>query len=249
MAKRIVYRLVAFVILTGLLIGGFSAHADELSAGQNALMRGDESGAIQLWTEPAIHGNAEAQFRLGMMYLSGRGVAQDAKMAVVWLTMAVEKHHIGASLALAQLYLNKAGSTYDPDTAIHLLRDVADHGNTEAQRVLGQAYRKGGGVPQDFAEALHWFRLAAAKGDGEAELGLGELYRYGYGVEQSYPHAFMWFSLAASAVTDNVPERIAAALSAIKARDALEQMMSKDDRMKAVRLADACWKSKLQACD
>ncbi len=249
MVKRIMYRVASFGILVGLMIAGSPLRADELSAGQNALMRGDESGAIQLWTEPAIHGNAEAQFRLGMMYLSGRGVAQDAKMAVVWLTMAVEKHHIGASLALAQLYLNKAGSSYDPDTAIHLLRDVADHGNTEAQRVLGQAYRKGGGVPQDFAEALHWFRLAAAKGDGEAELGLGELYRYGYGVEQSYPHAFMWFSLAASAVTDNVPERIAAALSAIKARDALEQMMSKDDRMKAERLADACWKSKLQACD
>jgi len=249
MVKHIAYRVVQFGVVVGLLIAGAPARADELTAGQNALMRGDESGAIQLWTEPATRGNSEAQFRLGMMYLRGRGVAEDAKMAGVWLKMAVEKHHIGASLALAHIYLNKAGSSYDPDTAIHLLRDVADQGNTEAQRVLGQAYRKGGGVPQDFEEALHWFRLAAAKGDGEAELGLGELYRYGYGVEQSYPHAFMWFSLAASAVTDNMPERIIAARAAIKARDALEQMMPKDDLLTAERLADACWKSKLQACD
>ena len=225
------------------------AWADALADGQNALMRGDDGGAIRLWTPPALEGNPEAQFRLGLMYLNGRGVAPDPKMAVRWFKMAIEKHHIGASLSLARLYMDKAGANYDPETALGLLRDVAGQGVTEAQRYLGELYRKGGGVAQDFEEARRWYQLAAAKGDIPSQAGLGELYRYGYGVEQSYPHAYMWFSLAASAVTENIPERVIAARAAIKARDELERMMSQEDRAEAEKLAIACWQAKLQNCN
>ena len=223
--------------------------ADALADGQNALMQGDDGGAIRLWTPPALEGNAEAQFRLGLMYRSGRGVARDPKMAVRWFKLAVDKHHIGASLSLAQLYMDKAGGNYDPETALGLLRDVADQGVIEAQRYLGELYRKGGDVAQDFDEARRWYQLAAAKGDIASQAGLGELYRYGYGVDQSYPHAYMWFSLAASAVTENIPERVIAARDAIKARDALERMMSQEDRAEAEKLAIACWQARLQNCN
>jgi len=241
--------LVQLVIILGLVATAQAVSADSLTEGHDALMRGDESGAIKLWTPPATEGDPEAQFRLGMMYLSGRGVAADKTMAVRWFRLALEKHHIGASLALAQIYLDKTGKYYDPDTALTLLKDVAEQGVAEAQRYLGKAYRKGDIVSQDFNEALHWFKLAAAKGDIESQTGLGELYRYGHGVEQSYPHAFMWTSLAASALTNNLPDRIAAARAAIKARDEIEHMLSASGRAEAERLAIACWQTKLQSCD
>jgi len=249
MFKRFRYQIIKYALLIVTLMVTQSALADALADGQNALIRGDESGAIRLWTPPATEGNPEAQFRLGIMYLSGRGVAPDQKMAVQWFRLAVEKHHVGASVALAQLYFDTAGAFYDPDTAINLLRDIAGQGVIEAQRFLGQAYRKGGGVSQDFDEALRWFKLAAAKGDIESQEGLGELYRYGYGVAQSYPRAFMWMSLAASSITNNIPERVRAARGAMKARDELDRMMSATDRAEAERLAIACWQAKLQNCD
>ncbi len=249
MIMRHGFRIFHAIALAGTLALATPVFADALSDGQNALMQGDDGGAIRLWTPPATEGDPEAQFRLGLMYLSGRGVAPDQKMAVRWLQMAIEKHHIGASVALARLYMDKAGAFYDPKTALNLLRDVANQGVIEAQRYLGETYRKGGDVGQDFDETRRWYRLAAAQGDIEAQAGLGELYRYGYGVEQSYPHAYMWFSLAGSAVTDNIPERVKAARAAIKARDELERMMSQDDLAEAEKLALACWQAKLQTCD
>ena len=249
MFMRHAYRIFCGVLLASGLAFATPVWADALTDGQNALMQGDDGGAIWLWTPPALEGNPEAQFRLGLMYLGGRGVAPDQKMAVRWFKMAIEKHHIGASLSLARLYMDKAGANYDPEAALGLLRDVADQGIIEAQRYLGELYRKGGGVAQDFEEARHWYQLAAAKGDIPSQAGLGELFRYGYGVEQNYPRAYMWFSLAASAVTDNIPERNAAARAAIKARDEVERMMSPEDRAEAEKLAIACWQAKLQNCN
>ncbi len=246
---RIFRRLPKIALVAGLMISNQAALADPISDGQNALLRGDESGAVKLWTPPATQGDPEAQFRLGLMYLSGRGVAADKKIAVRWLKLALEKHHIGSSLVLADIYLDKAGSYYDPDTAIALLRNSAEQGATEAQRYLAQIYRKGGGVSQNFDEAFQWFKLAAAKGDIASQAGLGELYRYGYGVEQSYPKAFMWTSLAASALTNNAPDRIVAVQSAIKSRNELEHMMSAEELAGAEHLAITCWQSKLQNCD
>ena len=243
------YRAFCGVLLASGLFFVNPVWADALADGQNALIRGDDGGAIRLWTPPALDGNSEAQFRLGLMYLGGRGVAPDQKMAVRWFKLAIEKRHIGASLSLAHLYLDKSGANYDPDAALALLRDVASQGVTEAQAYLGQLYRKGGAVAQDFEEARRWYQLAAAKGDIASQAGLGELYRYGYGVEQSYPHAYMWFSLAASAVTENIPERVMAARDAIKARDTLERMMSQEDRAEAEKLSLTCWQAKLQNCD
>jgi hypothetical protein len=245
-----IYRcLVQTILLVGLMAMAQGAVADSLTEGQDALMRGDDSGAIRLWTPPATAGDPEAQFRLGMMYLSGRGVAHDKITAMRWLRLALEKHHIGASLTLAKLYLDKTDGSYDPEAAILLLRDVGEKGVIEAQRYLGQIYRNGGGVSQDFSEALHWFKLGASNGDIESQIGLGELYRYGYGVEQSYPRAFMWMSLAASGLTNNSPERIMAAKAAVKARNEIERLMSAEDRAEAERLAITCWQAKLQQCD
>jgi len=242
-------RLVHFVLILGLATIAQGAAADSLSEGQDALMRGDDSSAVRLWTPPATAGDSEAQFRLGMMYLSGRGLATDKSTATRWLQLASEKHHVGASLALAKLYLDKADASYDPDAAIHLLRTVAENGVIEAQRYLGQIYRNGGGVSQDFSEAFHWFKRAAANSDIEAQVGLSELYRYGYGVEQNYPRAFMWMSLAASNLTNNSPERRSAAQSAVKRRNEMERLMTTEERAEAERLAIVCWQTKLQQCD
>jgi len=249
MFMRHAYQVFYAFVLAGGLALATPVWADALADGQNALMRGDDSGAIRVWTPPATEGNPEAQFRLGLMYLSGRGVARDQKMAVSWFKLAVEKHHIGASLSLARLYMDKAGVIYDPDAALGLLRDVAGQGIIEAQRYLGELYRTGGDVAQDFDEARRWYQLAAAKGDISSQAGLGELYRYGYGVEQSYPRAYMWFSLAGSALTENIPERVVAARAAIKARDELGRMMSREDRAEAEKRAIACWQAKLQNCN
>lgn len=53
--------------------------------------------AIQRMAE---HGDAQAQFNLGVMYAKGEGVAQDLKQAVPWYRKAAEQGMVDAQYSL-----------------------------------------------------------------------------------------------------------------------------------------------------
>ena len=44
-------------------------------------------------TNAAVEGDAEAQTRLGLRHFYGRGVPQDNKQAVMWLSLAAEQNY------------------------------------------------------------------------------------------------------------------------------------------------------------
>jgi hypothetical protein len=240
--------LIIFVLSCSIMPRG-TAFAGGIQDGQEAFIHGDDSGAIRLWTPLALSGNDDAQYRLGLMYLNGRGVVADDEIAEKWLKLAAAQNNDGASLVLIQLYLNPHRKLYNPELAITLLRDTARRGVVEAERELGHHYRTGDVVAQDFAEAFHWFKEAASKGDIESQKALGELYRFGYGIPQNFRLAIMWYSIAAAAPTDNIPDRIKAASEAKIAQKEISNMMSSDELEQASQLAIACWQSHLQNCD
>jgi TPR repeat protein len=51
----------------------------------------------------AYFGNAEAQYRLGRLYLTGTGVEKSPTIAANWLAMAARKQHAGAQAILGEL--------------------------------------------------------------------------------------------------------------------------------------------------
>ena len=59
--------------------------------------------AFFLFQQAAEQESAEAQFRLGTMYLAGRGVAPDTTVAETWLRRADQQGYADAEQALAQL--------------------------------------------------------------------------------------------------------------------------------------------------
>lgn len=66
------------------------------------------AGKVSGYTMPVQNGTAtlgiaEAQFRLGQIYLNGRGVKPDAKTALRYLDMAAAQGHEGARLLQRQL--------------------------------------------------------------------------------------------------------------------------------------------------
>ena len=73
---------VAFAFV--LFLGGVAGCADDLRA------RADQ-------------GDAEAQFALGAVYATGRGVPQDAREAVRWFRLAAEQGHAAAQASLELL--------------------------------------------------------------------------------------------------------------------------------------------------
>jgi TPR repeat protein len=51
----------------------------------------------------ATYRNADAQFQLGRMFLSGEGGAKSVQQAARWLQLAAEKGHVGAQATLGNL--------------------------------------------------------------------------------------------------------------------------------------------------
>ena len=69
------------------------SNGGDLQDGVDAFKRQDYKEAVRLFHLSAEQGNAEAQFILGTMYASGRGVPQDYKEAVKWYRLSAEQGH------------------------------------------------------------------------------------------------------------------------------------------------------------
>ncbi len=63
---------------------------------QRAVLLRDYPRAAQIWSELAQQGDRDAQYRLGSLYRSGRGVAKSHEKAVQWFRKAAEAGHPGA---------------------------------------------------------------------------------------------------------------------------------------------------------
>ncbi len=110
-------------------------------------------------------------------------------------------------------------------------RKASEQGDANAQCHLGMMYLEGNGVPQDYVESIKWFRKGAEQGNAQAQGNLGAMYAQGKGVPKDFVIAHMWYNLAA--VNLPLDER----QDAVKARAALEQLMTKEQIVQAQRLA------------
>lgn len=156
----------------------------------------------QLRAEAAIRkaakaGNAEAQFRLGVMYGNGDGVPLDYGQAREWLEKAVVQGHENAVITLAWMYANGTGVDMDEERARELYLQAARSGSSKAQYVVATMYRFAQyGLAKDMTQAVHWYIKAADQGMPTAQLALGKLLMEGKGVVQDDAAALQWLSLA-----------------------------------------------------
>lgn len=72
--------------------------------GWAALERGDHREAAKLYREAAMQGVADAQYSLGLLYVTGEGVAKDSSEAMKWFRKAAEQGRAAAQFALGSGY-------------------------------------------------------------------------------------------------------------------------------------------------
>ena len=180
-------------------------------------------------------GDAEAQFILGGMYVTGRGGPQDDAEAVAWYRRAAEQGHARAQYNLGAMYDQGRGGPQDDAEAVAWYRRAAEQGHALAQRstTSGACRREGRGGPQDDVEAVAWYRRAAEQGHARAQYNLGGMCREGRGVPQDDVEAHMWLTIAASRSTGAERELI------VTARDAVAVRMTPTDLREAERRAQA----------
>ena len=135
--------------------------AQDFGAGLAAAQAGDFATALENWRPLAEQGDANAQFNLGLMYATGRGVLQDDAEAVRWYRMAAEQGNAIAQSNLGVMYVNGQGVLQDYAEAVRWYRLAAEQGDARAQANLGLVYADGQGVSQDIVLAHMWFNIAS----------------------------------------------------------------------------------------
>ncbi|HHI76044.1 MAG TPA: sel1 repeat family protein [Gammaproteobacteria bacterium] len=156
-----------------------------------------QAQALAALRQAAEAGDAEAQYRLGMLYGNGEGVALDHARAEHWFSQAARQGHEQALLTLAWMYATGAGVEMDERRARELYLLAADHGSARAQYLVATMYRFGQhGVERDMARAIHYYQQAAERGEPSAQFALGKLLMEGKQVPRDDVVALQWLTLA-----------------------------------------------------
>jgi hypothetical protein len=164
---------------------------------QVATFNPDQLHAEAALRKAARNGNAEAQFRLGVMFGNGDGVALDYDQAREWFEKAAAQGHENALITLAWMYANGAGVETDETRARKFYLKAAECGSAKAQYVVGTMYRFAQyGVEKDVRRAVDWYLKAADQGMPTAQFALGKMLMEGKGVVQDDAAALQWLSLA-----------------------------------------------------
>jgi TPR repeat protein len=192
--------------------------AQDYDKGALAYQAGDYETALQEWRPLAEQGNAQAQVKLGVMYVYGNGVPQDYTEAVNWFRLAAEQGNAEAQFYLGYMYTDGEGVIQDYAEAVNWFRLAAEQGNAEARDDL--------------------IRLASEQGNAPAQYALGSMSADGDGVIQDTFIAHMWFNISAA----NGHELGSAGRSLIEQRMTLEQIAE------AQALARRCMASNYQDC-
>jgi localization factor PodJL len=122
--------------------------------------------ATQIGRAAAL-GDADAQFALGRLFETGRGVTQDRTSAERWYEEAAAQGHALAMYNLGALAAS-LGSKEGYIRAARWFEQAAIRGVKDAQFNLAKLYEQGLGVDADPIEAYAWYAAAAAQGDKEA---------------------------------------------------------------------------------
>lgn len=141
-------------------------------AAQSTYEREDYERAVQLNAPRAAAGDADAQYRMGMMARFGWGMDKDAAAAVKWFSAAAKQNQAQAQAELGTMYRLGRGVPEDTKEAARLLTAAAMQGVGIAQLSIGRMYRDGIGVNRDLVEAYAWFSAA-----GENDVMDGFAYR------------------------------------------------------------------------
>jgi len=153
--------------------------------------------ATIMYYRNAVAGDARSQYKLGELYVDGKGVQQDYSEAAKWYQKAAEQGNPQAQVNLGNMYRDGKGVQQDYAEAAKWYRKAAEQGDSQIQLNLANMYRDGDGLKQDYTEAAKWYQKAAEQGNPQAQVNLGNMYRDGKGVQQDYTEAAKWYRKAA----------------------------------------------------
>ena len=122
----------------------------------------DYAKAVVKLKAAAEKGHKKAQYRLGLCYDKGKGVAEDDKQAFNWYAKSAAQNYAKAQYQLGKCYKDGEGTEKNREKAVSYFIKAAKQDNANAQYQLGKAYLKGKGIAADENKAKTWLKKAVS---------------------------------------------------------------------------------------
>jgi TPR repeat protein len=155
---------VACAGLLGLALSG-NANADPVDDAEAAFRSYHFEEARTLLEPLAQSGNAEAQLRLGQIYVNGWGVGQDYVTSAKLFTAAAGAGNAEAQYELGKQWVEGRGVSQNDAEMVKWHTRSAKQGFHKALNAMGEMYAYGFGVKVNYVEAYKWYSLAIKAGD------------------------------------------------------------------------------------
>lgn len=155
--------MLAIAVVLG-MTGAAGPASAGFAEGMAAYRVADYETAYREFLPLAERGIAAAQYKLGLMYQNGRGVARDLTEAKKWFAAAARQGYANASYNLGFVHYSQndiAGTT-------EWWSRAAEGGDDQAMFSLGFIFAEGDRAPHDPVQAHMWYDLAAARGNATA---------------------------------------------------------------------------------
>ena len=132
----------AITLLVGLAVFTARAQASDLWDGIGAAQRGDYATALAKLAPLAEAGDREAQYKVGLMYLNGLGVALDHAKAFELFTAAANQGQVAAVNSLGYMHENGIGRGVDLAAAARHYRQAAEAGMRQPSADSAQSRKR-----------------------------------------------------------------------------------------------------------
>ena len=123
-----------------LLVGCHKIHSTTNSQTSQMQPRIEENGEIVKLKRLAEQGNAEAQYKLGLMYDIGKEVDQDYQKAFEWYEKSANQGLASSQSRLGSMYRYGKGVDINHSKASQWYWKAAEQGDQDAQYRLGTIY-------------------------------------------------------------------------------------------------------------
>ena len=216
---------------------------DDLKKAKKAYNAGNYAKAIKFFRRSSDDGNMVADWYLGHIYRTGRGVPRDDVTAFSYYSRVADTFDpdeqdqnklrimVDAQLRIADYYrtgVQGAGIPIDYKIAASsYLKIASTYGHPGALYALGVMNIKGQGLKKNPQQGLKWLIAAARKRHAQSEAYLGDLYWDGKLVQQDRTRALMWYILAQQSTNPSEFPEI------INRYDELNSQASEDQRLEA----------------
>lgn len=165
--------LISATIALAAMMAAMPASAD-VKAGVDAWGTGNYDKAVKEWRQPALNGNADAQFNLAQAYKLGRGVEANLDVALDWYGKAARQGHLQAADSMGHL-LHYKGRVKE---ALPYLQASSQRGEPRAQYLLATELFNGVNVGKDWVRAYAFMTRASSSGMSAASRSLAQMDKF-----------------------------------------------------------------------